>query len=115
MKETNSMFAKVDSLVDVLNVEPSFLKIVNVKSMIPRSHGILINYMNHVMYYMNNNMCSVYTVVCCVQNVMYDGSLMTTHSIILLLGKIYSLSCMSLVCTSIYPYIIQVCTNPIQF
>ena len=44
---------------------------VNVKSMILMSHGIRMNGMNNVMCYMNYDMCYVYVVVCCVQNVKY--------------------------------------------
>ena len=46
------MFAKTDSLVEVPYVEPSFLESLNVMSMILRSHGILMNDMKDVMYYM---------------------------------------------------------------
>ena len=42
--------------------------------MIPRSHGIRMNYMNNVVCYMNYDMCFVYVVVCYVQNVKYDGA-----------------------------------------
>ena len=74
MNEADSMFAKADSLVEVSYVEPPFLGSLNVKSMIPRSHGIRINDMNNVMCYMNYDMCYVYVVVCCVQNVKYDDA-----------------------------------------
>ena len=47
---------------------------LNVKSMIARSHGIRMNDMNNVMCYMNYDMCYVYAVVCCVQNVKYDDA-----------------------------------------
>ena len=57
MNEEDSVFAKVDSLVEVPYVFPSFLDILNVKSMIPRSHGIQKNNMNNVMCYMNYDMC----------------------------------------------------------
>ena len=62
MNEANSVFAKVDFLVEVPYVEPSFLGSLNVKSMIPRSHGIRMNDMNNVMCYMNYDMCYVYAV-----------------------------------------------------
>ena len=42
------------------------------------------------------------------------ASPLTGLSIIMLLGKSYSYSCMSLVCACIYPYLVQFCTNPIQ-
>ena len=53
------MFAEADSLVDVPYVVPSFLESLNVKSMIPRSHGIRMNDMNNIMCYMNYDMCYV--------------------------------------------------------
>ena len=40
MNEADSMFAKAESLVEVPYVKPSFLESLDVKSMIPRSHGI---------------------------------------------------------------------------
>ena len=74
MNEADSVFAKADSLVEVPYVEPSFLGSLNVKSMISRSHGILMNDMNNVMCYMNYDMWYVYAIVCCVQNVKYDDA-----------------------------------------
>ena len=74
MNEANSLFAKVDSLVEIPYVEPSFLGSLNVNSMIPRSHGIRMNDMENVMCYRNYDMCYVYAVVCYVQNVKYDDS-----------------------------------------
>ena len=74
MYQVDSVFAKADSLVQIPYVEPSFLGSLNVKSMIPRSHGILMNDMKIVKCYMNYDMCYVYAVVCCVQNVKYDHS-----------------------------------------
>ena len=59
MNEADSVFAKADSLVEVKYVEPSFLESHNVKSMIPRSHGIRMNDMNNIMCYMNYDMCYV--------------------------------------------------------
>ena len=56
MNGRDSVFAKADSLVDVPYVEPSFFGSLNVKSMIPRSHGILMNNMNNVMCYMTYDM-----------------------------------------------------------
>ena len=53
MNEADYVLAKADSLVDVPYVELSFLGSLNVKSMIPRYHGILMNDMNNVMCYMN--------------------------------------------------------------
>ena len=69
MNEANSVFDKQGSLVEVPYVEPLFLGSLNVKSMIPRSHGIGINDMNNIMCYMKYDMCYVYAIVCCVQNV----------------------------------------------
>ena len=59
MNEAGSAFANEDSLVEVPYVEPSFLGSLKVKSMIPRSHGIRMNYMNNVVCYMNYDMCYV--------------------------------------------------------
>ena len=84
MNEADSVFAKADSLVEVLYVKPSFSGSLNVKSMIPRSHGILMNDMNNVMCYMNYDMFYVYVVMCCVQNVKCDdacNSLVITYLI----------------------------------
>ena len=80
MNESDSVFAKLDSLVKVPYVEPSFLGSLNVKSMIPRPHGILISVMNNVMCYMNYDMFYVYVVVCCVQNVKYDDACYSWHN-----------------------------------
>ena len=93
MNEADSMFAKADSLVEVPYVEPPFLGSLNVKSMIPRSHGIRMNDMNNVMCYMNYDMCFVYVVVCDVQNVKYDGACYS-HGITLQIQiwKVHSLS-----------------------
>ena len=74
MNEADSVFAKAGSLLDVPYIEPSFLGSLNVKSVIPRSQGILKNDINNVMCYMNYHMCYVYVVVCCVQNVKYDDA-----------------------------------------
>ena len=74
MNEANSMFGNKDSLVEVPYVDPSFLVSLNVKSMIPRSHGIQINDMNNFMCYMNYDMCFLYVVLCCAQNCKYDGA-----------------------------------------
>ena len=74
MNEADSAFAKANSLVEVPYVEPAFLGSLNVKSIIPRSRGIRMNDMNNVMCYMNYDMCYVYAVVCCVQNVKYDDA-----------------------------------------
>ena len=59
MNEVDSVFAKADPLVEVSYVESSFLRSLNVKSMIPRSRGIRMSDMNNVMCYMNYDMCYV--------------------------------------------------------
>ena len=59
MDEEDSVIAKSDFLVEVLYVETSFLGSINVMSVIPRSHGILMNNMNNVLCYMNYDMCYV--------------------------------------------------------
>ena len=74
MNKADSVFAKSDSLVVVPYVEPSILGIHNVKSMIPRSHGIWMNDMNNVMCYRNYDMCYVHVVVFRVQYVKYDDA-----------------------------------------
>ena len=63
MKEADSLFAEAGSLVEVPYVETSYLGSLNVKSMIPRSHGIQMNDMNKVMCYMNYDMRFVCAVV----------------------------------------------------
>ena len=64
MNEKDSMFSKEGSLVKVPYVEPSFLGSLNVKSMIPRSHGIWTNDMKDVMFYIQYVMCYMEYVVC---------------------------------------------------
>ena len=93
MKEVDSLFAKADSLVEVPYVKPSFLGSLNVMSMIPMFHGIRMNDMNNIICYMNYDMCYVYAVVCCVQNVKYDG-VCYSHGITFLIQiwKVHSLS-----------------------
>ena len=49
MNKADSVFAKAESLGEVPYVEPSFLGSLNVKFMIPRSHGIRMNDMHNVM------------------------------------------------------------------
>ena len=68
MNEADSVFANEDSLVEVPSVEPSCLRCLNVKSMIPGSHGILMNDMKEATCYMQYDMYYVYDVVCCVCN-----------------------------------------------
>ena len=63
MDEADSVFAKSYFLVEVPYVGPSLLGSLNVKSMIPRSHGIQMNDLNNVMCYMNYDMCYVYVVL----------------------------------------------------
>ena len=76
MNETDSVCAKAYSLVDVPYVEPSFFESLNVKCMIPRSHGIRMNDMNNVMCYMNYDMCYAYDVLCKMLSLMMHVTLM---------------------------------------
>ena len=75
---------------------------LNDKYLILRSHVIRMNDMNNVMFYIKYDMCYVYVVVCCVQNVKYDDACYS-HGITFLiqirkghklfkLGKAHSLS-----------------------
>ena len=93
MNEIDSVFAKEDSLVEVPYVESSFLGSLNVKCMIPRSHGIRMNDMNNIMCYMNYDILYVYAVVCYVQTVKYEDTCYS-HGITLLIQilKAHSLS-----------------------
>ena len=84
INEADSIVAKADSLVEVPYVEPWFFEILNVKFMIPMSHGIRMNDINNVMCYRNYGMWYVYDVVCCVQNVKYDY-VCYSHGIIFLI------------------------------
>ena len=68
------MFANEGFLIEVLYVEPSFLGSLDVKSMIPRSHGIWTNAMKNVISYMQYVMCYVQDVMCCVQYDKYDDA-----------------------------------------
>ena len=67
MNEADSMFVNEGSLVGVPYVEPSFFGSLDVKSMIPRSHGIWTNNMDSFMFYMKY-------VMCCVQYDKYDDA-----------------------------------------
>ena len=64
MNEEDSVFSKAYSLVVVPYVEPLFLGSLNVQSMIPMSHGILMNDMKNVMCYMQCVMCYVLCARC---------------------------------------------------
>ena len=77
MNEADSVFAKVDTLVEVLFIEASFLARLNEKSMIPLSHGIRMNDMNNVMWYMNYYMCYVKYAMCCLKNNKFDDAIYT--------------------------------------
>ena len=59
MTESDSVFAKEGSLVEVSYVKPSFLGSLDIKSMIPKLHGILTNEMKDVMCNMQYDMCYV--------------------------------------------------------
>ena len=74
MNEADSLFAKEGSLVEVSYVEPSFLGSLDVKSMIPRSHGIWTNAMKNVISYMQYVMCYVQDVMWCVKYDNYDDA-----------------------------------------
>ena len=74
MNEEDSVFANKESLVEVPYVEPLFLGSLNVMSMIPRYHGMLMNDMNNVMCYMNYDTFYVYAIVCSLQNYKYDNA-----------------------------------------
>ena len=77
MNEEDSVFSKVDSLVEVPYVEPSFLGGLSVNSMITRSHGIRMNDMNNVICYMNYDMSYVKYVMCCLHNDKFDDACYT--------------------------------------
>ena len=74
MNEVVSVYYKEGSLVEIQYVEPSFFGSLNVKSMIPRSHGIRTNDMQNAMCYMQYVMCYVQDVMCCVQYDKYDDA-----------------------------------------
>ena len=59
MNEADSVFANQGSLVEVPYIETSILGSHDVKSMIPKSHGVLTNDMKDVMCYMQYVMCYV--------------------------------------------------------
>ena len=74
MNEANSVFATEASLVAVQYVEPSFFGSLDVKSMIPRSHGIWMNDMKDVTCYMQYDIYYVKDFMCCVQYDKYDDA-----------------------------------------
>ena len=74
MNETDFVFAKEGSLVEVSYVEPYFLGSLDVKFMIPRSHRIWTNDMQNAMCYVQYVMCYVQDVMCCVQYDKYDDA-----------------------------------------
>ena len=93
MKKADSVFSKNGSLVEVQYFDPSFLGILDVKSMIPRSHGIWTNDIKNVMWYMQYVMCYVQKVMCCVQ---YDKNDYACYShgmnFLIQIRKVHSLS-----------------------
>ena len=91
MNEADFVFDNEGSLVEVPYVEPSFYGNLNVKSMIPRSHGIWMNDMNNDMLYRNYDMCYVYVVMCYAHKVMFDDACFS-HGINFLIQKSHSLS-----------------------
>ena len=62
MNEKDFVFVKQGSLVEIPYVEPSFLGSLDVKSMIPKSHGVWMNYMKDVMCYTHYVMCYMQSV-----------------------------------------------------
>ena len=64
MNEADFVFANEHSLVEVPYVEPSFLGSLNVKFMIPRSHGIWMNDIKEVMCYMKIVFYAIWYVLC---------------------------------------------------
>ena len=138
--EVDSVFSNADSLVEVPNVEPSFWKVLMsslwfkglmaYEWMIWKKLCVICYVLWYVLYE---------DVTCCVQYDFYDdacyshgmtfliqfgkftnfpnldlASLLTWPPKIMSLGKSYPFSCMSLVCACVYPYLVQVCTNPIH-
>ena len=59
MDEVDFVFAKEGSLVEVPYVEPLFLGSLDVKSVIPKSHGVSTNDMKDIMCYMHYVLCYV--------------------------------------------------------
>ena len=64
MKKADSVFSNEGSLVEVPSFEPSFLGCLDVKSMIPRSHGIWMNDIKEVICYMQNVLYAIWYVLC---------------------------------------------------
>ena len=73
----DSVFAKENSLVEVLYVEPSFQESLNVKSLIPRSRYIRMNDMNNIMCYVSYDMFHVKYFMCFLQNNKFDDACYT--------------------------------------
>ena len=63
MNEADSVFAKKGSRIEVPYFEPSFLGSLDVKSMIPRSHGIWMNDIKEFMCYMQNVLYAIWYVL----------------------------------------------------
>ena len=59
MNEVRSVSSQEGSLVEVPYIEPSFLRSLEVKSMIPKSHGVWTNDKKDVMCYVQYVMCYV--------------------------------------------------------
>ena len=74
MNEVDSVFAKEGFLVEVPYVKPSFFGSLDVKSMIPRSHGIWTNDMQNARCYMQYVKCHVKDIMWCVQYDKYDDA-----------------------------------------
>ena len=73
MNEADSVFAKEGFLVEVPYVENSLVS-PNVKSVIPRSHGIWTNQLKYDMCYMEYVMCYMQYGMCFVQYDTYDDA-----------------------------------------
>ena len=129
MNETDSVFVKEGSLVEVPYVEPSFWEVIMSSPWLqgPMAYEWMIWKMLCAICKTICAMCKMLCVVCstiiiiCMSLSWHNfpnlnlASPLTWLPKIMSLGKIYSFSCMSLVCACIYPYLVQVCTNTIQF
>ena len=93
MNETDSVFAKEVYIVEVQYVEHSFLGILDLKSMIPRSHGIWTNDMKKIICNMQYVMCYVLDVMCCVQyDKYYDACYSYGMDFLIQIVQVHSLS-----------------------
>jgi len=128
INEAGSLFAKEGSLVEVPYVDP----LCAICKMICAMCKMLC-----AICKMIYSMCKMFCTKCSIMSMMMHVILMAWlslwkigkhtnfpnnifatplifHSIKMFLGKCYSYSCMSLLYSCIYPYFVQVITNPIQ-